>query len=319
MNKEKVIWGITLFGVGLILLLNNMDVIDFQWRAVFRMWPLIIIVVGINLLLSRSAFGKSISVLVTIACVAFLAYAGINYENVRGWGFKGNEWGVTTRSDEGRSRNSFKNTITHEYEARIKSAKLSIRGGAVEYEIEDPKDSSYLFWSDNESTIGGHHLDSKELNDSTISLNFHMSDTKDKTWNFRNDKNESKIRLHPDPVWTIDLEMGAGTADFDLRKYKISTLEMQCGAAAIEAKLGSPSGHSEVRVESGAASVEIEVPASAACRIITNSALSSKDFKGFTKQADGSYTTPGYDQQGDRYTIHLKGGVSSFTVVRKSD
>lgn len=318
MNKEKVIWGIILFGVGLILLLNNMDMIDFHWRAVFRMWPLVIIIVGINLLLSRSVLGKTISVLVTIACIAFLAYVGISSENVRGWGFRGNDRGVTYRSDNDRGR-IVKNIITHEYDGQVKTAKLNIRGGAVEYEIESPDDNQ-LFWSEIESVIGGHELNARQINDSSINLSFMMKERLGKKdWNFRNDRNEAKIRLHPDPIWTIEIGMGAGTADFDLRKYKISRLDMNCGAASVEIKLGSPVGHSEVKAEVGAASLEIELPESAACRIVTSSALSSRDFKGFVKQGDGSYTTPGYTEEGDRYTFHLKGGVSSFTVRRKAD
>lgn len=319
MNKEKIVWGLILLGVGLILLLNNMDVIDFHWRAVFRMWPLIIIVVGLNLLLSRSALGKTISILVTIACIAFLAYVGISSENVRGWGLRGGDWGVSSRSDGGDRGRIAKNVITHEYDGLVKSAKLNIKGGAVEYDIDSP-DENHLFWSETESVVGGHELKAVESNDSSITLSFVMKERLEKKdWNFRNDKNEAKIRLHPDPVWIIDMEMGAGTADFDLREYKISRLEMDCGAASVEVKLGPPVGHSEVRADIGAASLEIEVPESASCRIVTSSALSSRDFKGFVKQEDGSYITPGYNGQGDRYTLHLKGGVSSFTVKRKPD
>lgn len=318
MNKEKVIWGIILFGVGLILLLNNLDVIDFHWRAVFRMWPLIIIVVGINLLLSRSALGKTISVLVTVACIAFLAFIGISSDRASGWGFKTGNWDVNIRSNDNRGR-VVKNVMTHEYEDQVKRAKLNIRGGAVEYDIDSP-DANHLFWTETESVIGGHELNANQTSDTSITLSFMMKERLEKeNWNFRNDKNEAKIKLHPDPIWTIDMQMGAGSADFDLREYKIARLEMNCGAASVEVKLGAPVGHSEVRADIGAASLEIEVPESAACRIVTSSALSSKDFKGFTKQSDGSYVTPGYNEQGDRYTLHLKGGVSSFTVKRKAD
>lgn len=310
MNKEKVTWGLTLFGIGLILLLNNLDVIDFQWRAIFRLWPLFIIIVGVNLLFSKSAFGKALSVLVTLFCIGMVLYVGMNEKETRSWRIGNFSW----NDEDDRGVRYMKNYLSADYDTPVQEAKLEIKGGLVEYEIEKP-DPAYLFWSEVEGVLGAHSLDVQQT-DSTAHLYFSMKDqAKKRSWGY-NEQNEAKIRLHPDPVWDIEMKVGAGAADFDLRQYKVSRLELNCGAASVDVKLGQPVGHSVVSVESGAASIDIDVPRNVACKIITRSSLSSKSFKGFEKHSDGSYTSPGYTEAENRYTINLQGGISSFQVKR---
>jgi hypothetical protein len=122
------------------------------------------------------------------------------------------------------------------------------------------------------------------------------------------------MRLNDNPIWDIKVEMGAGEADFDLTSYKIRSLRFEGGAASFQAKLGSKESKTDVFVETGVASVEIDVPKSAGCRIVVDSGLSSKDFSGFTKQSDGTYKTDNYNTALNKININLKGGLSSFEV-----
>lgn len=319
MNKERIVWGVILLAAGLVLLLENMGVINFYWGSVFRLWPVILIVVGLNMLMPKSGVGSVLTLVVSVAAVAFLAYAGTQGSRFDWWNADvERRVGIreSRRTDrQGGRLSPIKNLITHEMEKSLQTAVLQIKGGAVEYEIEKPS-RDFLFWAESESVFGPYLLEYRETDSVSAELIYRMTDSKLKNWNFKGDENEAKIRLHPDPIWSIQLEMGAGAADFDLREYQISQLKMECGAASVEAKMGAPVGHSEIHVESGAASIEIEIPRSAACRIMVSSALSSRDFQGFEKQSDGSFTTPGYAESGDRYTIRLEGGISSFTVKR---
>jgi hypothetical protein len=44
--------------------------------------------------------------------------------------------------------------------------------------------------------------------------------------------------------------------------------------------------------------------------------MTSRQFKGFEKQEDGSYITPGYHEASNKFNITLRGGLSSFSVKR---
>ncbi|SEK32843.1 LiaI-LiaF-like domain-containing protein [Parapedobacter koreensis] len=317
MNKEKLCWGLILLFVGGVLLLDNLNVIDFYWRSVFSMWPIILIIIGVNLLVPKQGIGNAVSIVVTVAALAFLAYRGTFHPRSDWWAFNNRDWRIERRtssdSNDRVRREKSEGTFTHEYDSSVTTARLRIRGGAVEYEIKGLTDQ--LFSAQATSTIGAHQLETTTKG-SSAELTFKMQDNKKGTWNIDGDENWAKISLNRNPVWDIDLEMGAGSAEFDLTEYKVANLRFKGGAASVEAKLGMPLEETTISASSGVSSIEIEIPSAAACRIVAKSGLSSRDFPGFIKQGDGSYITEGYEQANNKFRIDLQGGLSSFTVKR---
>ena len=264
MNKEKLSWGLILLFVGGILLLNNLDIINFYWRSVFSMWPVILIVVGVNLLVPRKGIGNAVSIVVTIAALAFLAYRGTFPPRSDWWVFDNRSWHNESRpsTTDKKGLEKSKGTFTHDYDSTITTAHLTIKGGAVEYEIEEATDK--LFSAEATNTIGTHHLETT-TNGSNANLTFRMADQKKSKWKVNGGENWAKISLNINPIWLINLEMGAGSAEFDLTKYKVAHLNFKGGAASFEAKMGMPLEETIINVESGIASVEIEIPNAAAC------------------------------------------------------
>src|SRR5690606_8897124 len=134
MNKEKLSWGLILLFVGGVLLLDNLDVIDFYWRSVFNMWPVILIVIGVNLLVPKRGIGNAVSIVVTIAALAFLAYRGTFPPHSNWWIFNNRSWHAEKRlSDDHQTRRSQSTrTFIQDYDSTIATAHLHIKGGAVE-------------------------------------------------------------------------------------------------------------------------------------------------------------------------------------------
>jgi len=318
MNKEKLSWGLILLFVGGILLLDNLDIIHFYWWSVFSMWPVILIVIGMNLLVPRRGMGNVISIIVTMAALAFLAYRGTFPPHTLWWGIDRHGWHGEKREKrasgpEIRTDNPPRGVFTHEYDSAVTTAHLSIKGGAIEYEMGGTTDK--LFSAEATSIVGTHSLETTVAG-SNANLSFRMKDQKKGKWNLEDGDNWARISLNTRPLWHIGLDMGAGSADFNLTSYRVASLKFKGGAASFEARLGMPLEETVITAESGVASVEIEIPRAAACRIVVKSGLSSRDFPGFIKQADGSYVTEGYEGSGNRFTINLQGGLSSFTVNR---
>ncbi|WP_257657257.1 LiaI-LiaF-like domain-containing protein [Parapedobacter lycopersici] len=321
MNKEKFGWGLVLLFVGGILLLDNLSIIDFYWRSVLHMWPVILIVVGVNLLVPKRGAGSLISIVVTVVALAFLAYRGTIppngrqwfSEERRGWDSERRERNERRRErNEGRRERS-SGTFTHDYDSAITEAHLDIRGGAVAYEITGHTER--LFNAEATNTFGAHHLETTTTGN-VARLLFSMKNDGDGRWDLDADDNQAQISLNTRPEWHINLEMGAGSAEFDLTEYKVASLRFKGGAASFEARLGMPLAETVISAESGVADIEVEIPRAAACRIVIDSGLSSKDFPGFTKQNDGSYTTENYTGTANHFIINLKGGLSSFSVQR---
>jgi len=310
MNKEKFGWGVALFFVGGILLLVNLDIIDFYWRSVIEMWPIVLIIIGANLLIPKRGIGPVISVLVTIAALAFLAYRG-SIPPHNGWRAFGGQ--NDPRPAKSSRLETSRGEFTHDYDSAFKEAYLQIEGGAVSYTIAGTTDK--LFSGEAVSTFGLHHLETTTT-DHVPRLKFSMKNKRKGNWDLDADENRATIRLNPNPSWHIDLDMGAGKADFDLTEYNVASLSFEGGAASFKAKMGMPLQETVITAESGMANVEIEIPEEAACRIVIDSGLSSKDFPGFVKQDDGSYVTENYSETRNRFVIDLEGGLTAFSVRR---
>ena len=270
MKTERIVWGLILIFTGSIFLLENFNQIDFYWSSVWRFWPVIFILIGANMLLSR--FGNKSAApyiigLITIITLGLIAYQGTRPDNGISWlNFKND---INEDPDEWNNSTTF----TETYDGS-ENAQLNIQGGATSFRLTDT--TSNLFEASIMRQIGRFTLN-KSVIDSIEVLNFKMRGGK-QSWNLdKMENNETLIQMNNRPVWDIKIEMGVGEAIFDLSNYKVKKLVFEGGAATFEAKLGSQFPLTEVVVETGVANTEIKVPESSGCRIEVDSGLSSKD------------------------------------------
>ena len=309
MKTGKIIWGMIYIFIGSIFLLDNFNVIDFYWVSVWRFWPVIFILIGINMLLSRFGNKKLVPALVaaiTLVTLGLIGYQGSRPNNDSGW--------MSFQFDNDDSLNdSTRNVPSYFIEpyTGARKAELIIQGGATRFKLQDT--TSSLFEADVKRQFAKYTL-TKSISDSVEVLNFRMRNGEQRLHLDEMENNETNIRLNLSPVWDIRIEMGAGEAIFDLAPYKVSSLKFEGGAASFEAKIGSLQALSNVTVETGVSNVEIDVPSESGCRIVVDSGISSKDFIGFIKQTDGTYQTSNYSTAAKKIIISLKGGLSSFEV-----
>jgi len=308
MKTERIIWGIVLLFLGGILLLQNFNVINFEWSVIWRFWPVILILIGANMLLSnsRSAAGGVVTVLITVVVLGFIGYKGINNNDP-----DMDSWTDDNRAEE--QGDTQKATVFSEpYIAGTRNAILNIEGGATSFILRDT--ASELFTAHVKKHIGNYSV-FKFSTDSTETVDFKM--TGEAKWDMKKSgSNQVIMTLNPEPVWDINLETGAGKTNFDLTKYKIRKMKLEGGVAKFDIKLGSLYKTTVVDVESGVSKITIAIPESAGCEIKTESGLSSLDFKGFTKLSDNSFRTPNFASAQQKITINMEGGLSKFKVER---
>lgn len=309
MKTDKIIWGLIFVFIGSVFMLDNFNVIDFYWGSVWRFWPIIFILVGANMLFSRfenKAMVPFLTAGVTIAVLAFIGYQGSQPREQGRWMHF--EFDNDKRN---KKRDWSQADLFVEPYAATKYASLNVQGGATTYKLQDT--TAELFKAEVKEPAGGYSLERSTL-DSVEVLNFHGRDRKRGFKMDDMDTNETRIQINPNPIWDIEVEMGAGNTKFDLEHFKVRNLSFEGGAAAFYAKIGSKQPVTDVRVETGVASVQIEVPSESGTRIVVDSGLSSKNFRGFVKQGDGSYKSPNYDKAANKVNINLQGGLSSFEV-----
>jgi hypothetical protein len=317
MKLDRILWGIILLFVGLILLLENFNVIEFYWRNVWGFWPVFLIIAGINILFNRnkSQVGNMISIGVLVITLGFLFYRGQQPPENRGLfgGNFGNKIDIDINNDDEDTLNTQRLTFTEPFDiASSGKVVMDISGGGTSFKLDGPTDS--LVEAVVEKSRGTFTL-KKELIDSVQRLTFRMQEKKGK-WNMNDGGNDVNFKLNTQPEWELNMNMGAGEVDFDLSAYKIRTFKFEGGAAALDIQMGDLLPIADVIVKTGVADVKIKVPTAAGCRIKSSTGLSAKDFTGFTKLDNGTYETPNYATSTKKIFITLDGGLSNFEVSR---
>ena len=201
-------------------------------------------------------------------------------------------------------------------ESGLKRASFALEGGAAKFVIDG--ETTSLVDAKTKLDFGDGYNLKKVLRDGTAELKLDMKDQNgNKEWNIKDDnlQNDVTVQLNPNVEWDLDFEIGAGKADFDLSKLNVNKLALKTGVTDTEIKLGDKANDASIKVESGVAQVELQIPQSVGCRIEIDGALNGKDFDGFTKIGD-SYETPGYDKATKKMSIKFEGGLSSLKVKR---
>ena len=326
MKNDRLFSGLVLLIIGGLFLLNNFGLIDFHWANLFRLWPVFLVIGGVNLLLAntRAGWATAVKLLVLIAGLGFVLFSNAGRRNHTGpffhYNYKDNDDDDQTDTafvdgdiKDAKNTKGINNIYQQAYTPDVKRASLFVSGGAATFILNSTTDS--LFKATTHETFSDYFLTMNKT-DSVAALVFKM---KSHNRNFQWDsdhKNEARLSLNTIPVWDIELKSGAAEMKFDLTPFKVRKLDISGGATSTQMKLAANMPLTEVSVSTGASEVEINVPKNAACKIDVKSGLSSNDFDGFTKIDGSHYTTPGYENAANKIYIHLKGGISEFKVRR---
>ena len=327
MRQDRLIPGLILVMIGVLILLSNFGNFNFHWWNIFRLWPIFLVIGGVNLVFAhnKSPLATGIKIAVVIGGFALIAFG--NFDNGNRWwpGFSisHDDWNDDSDSSNDDDSDSTSrgdvvhvkgnNTFNEPYQ-KVKEAKLNISGGATTYTLTDSTND--LFKANTTEFFGKYKYD-HHMEDSVFVMDFKMKDHDGHfEWDDKNNSNEANMLLNVNPIWNINVDAGATKLNFDLTKFKIRQLSIHGGAADYEIKLGQPLAQTNVDISGGVSSVKIHVPMNAACHIATNSGLTDNHFGGFNKNSDNTYETAGFASAKNKIYISLSGGISDYNVDR---
>ncbi|MFD0793256.1 LiaI-LiaF-like domain-containing protein [Mucilaginibacter litoreus] len=333
MRSEKLVPGLILVAIGVIFLLDNYNVINFHWSNLWHLWPIFLIMVGVNLVFAnnKSAWATALKIGVVILGFGLLIFG--HFENRwfspfdRHWRLSDDGWhrhdndndfdndDDDNDSDTSRSITKVQGSSTYSEPLKpgITEAKLNVYGGGTLYTLKDT--SAQLFEATTKEYFN-RFLYTNTMEGNIPVLELRMKDKKGHIQWDSDNTNSADIKLSTKPVWNINIKAGATKVDFDLSRYRVRNLTLNGGAGSFEIKMGMPVSATRVEVSTGVSEVDIKVPQGAACQIVSNSGLSSDNFQGFTKTNGGNYETPGFNSATNKIYIIMKGGLSDFKVSR---
>jgi len=303
MTSGRIFWG-TLFIVCGGALLLSMFGIYLPFGNMFRLWPLLLIILGVSIFLKNRPL-RGIFFGLVAAAVAICIVGAVH----EGWEF--NESYTSGPHTEQTYTEPYDNAVTH--------ATLELNAGASKCTLTGVTDS--LVCAHTISRFGNFTFDA-DKHDSVEHVTLSMKNKRgwhfgfgSDGWNFGG-KNLAELQLNTHPAWCMDLNLGAASIDMDLSPYIIQTAHLDCGAAKAKIKLGDRSDVTHLEISAGASSLELAIPSGSGCEITADGALLGKDFPGFTKNGEDKYYTDNYNTAQKKIFIALDAGASKISVSR---
>ena len=298
MKASTLFWGVLFLLIGGLILLNNLGLIDVEWVAIWRLWPLILIFWGLSLIVGKER-PKWYVVLLLILLIVFMIIAVFVAE----WYDRDYDYVLGETNQQ---------SFVEPYSGAVERASFALSSGAGKFLIQDT--TTQLLDASTHVSFGKYALTTDRAGDSeSLSLRFRGRSGR---WNFGKFRNRAEVKLNVHPVWDVNVEIGAASLDFDLSPYKVDDVKIDAGASSLKLRLGDRSSESRVRIQAGASSIEIEVPETVGCEVRAETKLSSRRIRGFERIDDDKYQTANFESAAKKIYVEIDAGVSSVRVSR---
>lgn len=312
MKYRHVFWAFILIAIGVLFILNNFGILEFGWRALWSLWPLILIFWGISILPIR----ESIKIVSLIAVLAFtVIFFNKLSDRSQWWNFRNfhyydGDWHDRDENEDEESTNSRDQELSVPFDSLILKGSLQLDAAAGNFSIQGLTSDMMTF--SKTGNIGNYSI---TTNDVAGRKNINLSLEKG-TIRHTVSENQVNIRLNDRPSWNMNLDIGAAEINMDLRDYKIDTAIIDAGASSIHIKLGTKVPVTVWTFNAGASSIDIAIPKEAGCQIKSESFMISKEFEGFVKKGDGIYQTYNFNSSPDKIYLNVKTAISKIEINR---
>lgn len=298
--NNKIATGIWLVFIGLVVLLHNLHVIDFNFIGAIKYWPLLLVSIGIGFLLQNRKNTAWILTACNIIICSFIFYQGVTSKDTIFDSF-------TAVSDDAEFIPA--NSIGKSSEGIAERITLKFNGGAAKYIMNTDISTDSLFRASTDSPNSSLSLsNTDEINNFTINTQIKSS---------KYAKNKIFVGLNPNHIWDLEYNIGAASISADFKKLKLGSLSINSGATSLDMYLPVPiEGDHLIDINTAASSIKLFLPKGADCSVETDSFLSSNKFEDVDISDDKIRKTSGYDKSNSRYTIKVDGAANSLTILR---
>ncbi len=283
-----------IIALGVLLLLQTTGVVQWEaWSTIWRFWPVLIIVLGINI-----AFGNRMPWLAgTLIALVLIAAVGI---------------GIALPNEVLSGAESV--AILEEPLDGVETVDVIIDLGAGTLSVGSLSANSANLVEGELRNFGGSEVrtsvtrseDHAEIELSTGGFTFDFFGNGDRRWD---------VRLSPAPSISIDLYTAASDLTLDLTRLNASNVSISGGAADIEILAPRDAGHVNIEIDVGAANIDVVIPELVGARIDADLGLSglSVDENRFPK-AGGVYVSTNFDSAVNKIYLEIDAGASSVEI-----
>lgn len=281
--KNKIILGLIFITIGVFLLLANLGIINYNaFYSIFDLWPLLLIVIGINVIFRDN---KIISYITWLLFFIILIVYGL----------------YTQKATE--SQDLFTDHVIEKHE-ETKYANLDLDLAASRLNINST-DSDLLT-----ADLRGRRLNLRQeysngyekvdISFESRAYNMFNLQTNDATYDFN---------LNNELIWDIDLDLGALSGEINLEDIPVRSIDLDSGAASLSIILGDKHDL-DFAIDSGASSLDIIIPTGVGLKIDMDSGLTSSNIEELALTDMGDYyISSDYDSADVKINMDIDTGV----------
>jgi hypothetical protein len=292
-----------LIGLGVLLLLTNVGLVSWEvWPTILRYWPLALVLLGVQALISGRVDWTSLVLLLLAVVVVWM---GTQFET---WSH--------------REQRAFGPPTTDTFRQPLegaRAARLEVEFGAGALRVDGAAPSGLLASGGLNGAGPGRLRTEYRVRDGVGLFSVEAAGAAEGRFPFWHRMDDSAgqltVSVSPDVPLELVVEAGAADAVLDLRELQISSLRYETGASRSTVVLPAR-GITRADIRGGASSMAIEVPPGVAARIQTSgSGLSDVniDQSRFSRNGD-VYQSADYPTAPNRVDLRLEVGLANVTV-----
>jgi len=293
-QRRGLLGPLLLILVGIALLLNQLDIWVVDWSRLWRLWPLVLVFAGLDIILSRTRLGGLVFLVLAVAAVGalvfFLASPG--------------EPGADYR----------RKTFSYPLEG-VEAAVVRLDPGAARLEILPARTSRQLVELEASYDASRAHANIVE----EVSLSGDVATVRLRgegdaiQWLGSPPPQQWRVWLSPEVPLRLEIDAGVGSTRLDLEDLSLTRLDLSAGVGSVWVALAGQ-GDYEAFVNVGVGSLIIEIPEMIEASIRVDKGLGSVNVGGRYLLRGRYYITEGYESARSKVDLDIDGGIGSITI-----
>lgn len=318
-NKSYIVGGVVL-GLGFLYLLIQTKVITLTiFYSFYKLWPLILIAIGLNMILNKYKFVRPITWgLVFTIIILYGVHAQNNFNRRRQNIIMGTSGDLIIEKP-----NALENAQLKLY---LGGLSLDLSGGKTElikgeyinstvrYDVEYENDTAAIIELKNRRYMDVFIQASHLISSSRSGESFAWTNL----FNFNSLVGECKLNLNTDVLWDLDVNIGAVNSTLDMSELMVERLNMNAGAGNFNLIFGNNNDNTDVKISAGASNFNIIIPEDVGVKINVSGALNKIEYNNISfEEKDDYLITSNYNEASTNVDIELKMGVGRLSVAYK--
>jgi hypothetical protein len=296
-RRRSLVGPVILIGLGVVFLLNNLGILAWSvWEVILRLWPILLVAAGLDLLLGRrSIWGSLLALVLTatiVAGVLWLVGSGIIS-------------GPASPAEE------ISQSLGDATQARVVIAPAvgTLRVGSL-------PESNDLVAGTIRPISGERVARDFRVEGETAILTLQSEGTFTAFSPFAGgwgDQRGWDLELNPDVPLQLEISLGVGESRADLTSMQVSDLNVSMGVGQTTVILPAE-GRFQARIDGAIGQTVVLIPAGLEARVQIDTGIAGSQLPGNYRRQDDVYTSPGYAGADNRVDLEVSQAIGNISI-----